>query len=254
LHKTRLNKFAIQLRVITMKSIFLSHLCDKIIKLAVAVASVLTLNACSTQSLQSGQNYCSGSANYTVIFQSQWSAVIHPSDFPDNPHYSKLVGAVHNADFTLWQTGAMASSGVKYVAEQGNNYAIEKEINQAIKLKSAKAYIDGVDMKVSPGIVQTEFTVDKHFPKVSLISMIAPSPDWFVGVSGLSLCENNTWVVNKTLALKAYDSGTDSGIAYTAENKETVPKTAISLLTNGIHNENGKILQMATISFKLKGE
>lgn len=45
--------------------------------------------------------------------------------------------------------------------------------------------------------------------------MTGPSPDWFVGVSELNLCEEScTWVENKVLDLYLYDSGTDSGVSY----------------------------------------
>ncbi len=39
--------------------------------------------------------------------------------------------------------------------------------------------------------------------------MIEPSPDWFLGVSGLELCtENCGWVENRTIDLYPCDAGT----------------------------------------------
>lgn len=44
---------------------------------------------------------------------------------------------------------------------------------------------------------------------------VAPSPDWFVGVSGLNLClKNCTWVTSKILPLYPWDAGTDNGVTY----------------------------------------
>lgn len=60
------------------------------------------------------------------------------------------------------------------------------------------------------------FRVDPINHLVSFVSMIDPSPDWFVGVSGLELClPNCTWIENKVMELYPWDAGTDSGATYT---------------------------------------
>ena len=44
--------------------------------------------------------------------------------------------------------------------------------------------------------------------------MIAPSPDWFVGVSSFNLCDNGEWIDDKTIELFGYDGGSRQGTAY----------------------------------------
>lgn len=45
--------------------------------------------------------------------------------------------------------------------------------------------------------------------------MLDPSPDWFVGISGLELCQQNcTWADYKVVELYPWDAGTDSGPTY----------------------------------------
>ena len=51
--------------------------------------------------------------------------------------------------------------------------------------------------------------------------MIAPSPDWFVGVTGLPLYEDGSWVEELVVELYPYDAGTDSGSTYESPNKPT---------------------------------
>jgi hypothetical protein len=46
----------------------------------------------------------------------------------------------------------------------------------------------------SPSSVSLSFEVTQAYAFVSLVSMLAPSSDWFVGASGLSLIENGQWV------------------------------------------------------------
>ena len=46
----------------------------------------------------------------------------HPNAFPFSPaigHFSPLVGASHEAAYSLWMSGMKASEGVKNVAESG---------------------------------------------------------------------------------------------------------------------------------------
>ena len=61
--------------------------------------------------------------------------------------------------------------------------------------------------------------------------MIAPSPDWFVGVHDLSLLVDGNWVDELVIDLEAYDAGTDSGATYTSANQRTSPQASITRLT-----------------------
>src|SRR5262249_21560273 len=58
--------------------------------------------------------------------------------------------------------------------------------------------------------------------------MIAPSPDWFVGVSGLELLQGGEWRDLVVVPLFAFDAGTDSGTFYSAPNQPTAPPDPIA--------------------------
>lgn len=59
------------------------------------------------------------------------------------------------------------------------------------------------------------FRVDSDHHLLSLVSMIFPSPDWFVGVSGLELCQTDCkWIERKEVELYPWDAGTDGGTSY----------------------------------------
>ena len=60
--------------------------------------------------------------------------------------------------------------------------------------------------------------------------MIAPSPDWFVGVDSFLLRNDGKWIDNQTFELVGWDSGTDSGESFTSEDADTNPREAISML------------------------
>lgn len=80
------------------------------------------------------------------------------------------------------------------------------------------------------------FDVRLGAPLVTLVSMIAPSPDWFVGVAGLSLVEGGDWRDEVVVELFAYDAGTDSGPTYTSSNQVTQPQAPITKIQGGPFN------------------
>jgi hypothetical protein len=92
--------------------------------------------------------------------------------------------------------------------------------------------IYGNGTSVGDGKVHTEFTIDCMHPLVSVISMIAPSPDWIVGVHDLLLCRQGDWVKEYHADLFAYDCGTDSGESYTSPNAPENPHQIIKELRN----------------------
>ena len=64
------------------------------------------------------------------------------------------------------------------------------------------------------------------------MTRIVPSPDWFVGVTNLSLCQNNTWVSKITVPLSLYDAGTDNGLTFTSPNWETSPRDPVKMISS----------------------
>ena len=62
---------------------------------------------------------------------------------------------------------------------------------------------------------------------------IVPSPDWFVGVDSLDLCEGGQWKENVSLELFPYDAGTDSGFTFSSPNYETIPQDKVTQVGPG---------------------
>jgi hypothetical protein len=166
-------------------------------------------------------------ATYRLTFESTWSAATHPADFPPNPHFSGLIGAVHATEARLWEEGELASPGIKNMAERGFKEPLGAEVDTLIAHSEACSELSGGGINPSPGTVELVFTVDLDCPAVSVVSMIAPSPDWFVGVSGLLLFEDGAWVDGKVVELFPFDAGTDSGLSYLSPDQATNPPEPI---------------------------
>ena len=169
-------------------------------------------------------------AMYVVVFNSTWSAETHPTDFPTSPHFSGLIGATHNSTVKLWEAGGLASPGIKNMAETGGKDPMNSEIETLIQSGPAGVKLSGGGINPSPGTVSLDFEISIDFPLVTLVSMIAPSPDWFVGVSELSLMAGGEWVDELVVDLHGYDAGTDSGATFASSNAETTPAEPIAII------------------------
>jgi hypothetical protein len=188
-------------------------------------------------------------AKYKVTFNSTWSEETHPDDFPSNPHFSGLIGASHNDKIKFWKKGEIASPGIKNMAETGSKSPLDKEIYSAIFKQKAFKILSGDGIGNSPGSTSLVFKVSEEYPLVSLVSMIAPSPDWFVGVDSLNLFENGSFISQKTVVLYAYDSGTDSGTNYTSPDDPTEPPEQIFMIETSPFLYNNTIVPVGFFTF-----
>ena len=170
------------------------------------------------------------SALYRIEFEATWSDSTHPNEFPGNAHFSPLIGGVHDDSVSFWELGDTASPGMEEMAEVGRTRTLAEEIRAEMP-KRAFAVVQGSGTR-SPGSTSIDtVVVNADFPLVTLVTMIAPSPDWFAGVTGQSLLdEDGEWVDELRIDLYPLDAGTDSGTTYTSPNQDTSPKEPISNL------------------------
>ena len=173
-----------------------------------------------------------GVATYEVVFDATWSATSLPGAFPFNAHFSALIGAVHSDAVSLWEPGGIATPGIEIMAETGGTGTLTSEINALISQGTALERISG-NSAFPPVMVSDTFEVTTEHSQVSVVTMIAPSPDWFVGVHGLELFENGRFVDEITVPLFAYDSGTDAGVDFTSGNSDVTPHEPIEQMTMG---------------------
>ena len=196
-------------------------------------------------------NFSQSTANYDIALTTIWNVEEHTS-VPGNAHWSPLVGATHSIENEFLSLGSLATLGVKDVAEFGDSFAFENEINAIIMddqadqlLKDNFSPFAGNDSNAN----FTGVTVSEDFPLITLISMVAPSPDWFIAINSLNLrsdnpAVNNGWKETFTIDVFAYDAGTDDGSNYTSGNSANTP-VAISMINGFPINGN----RMATITF-----
>jgi len=189
-------------------------------------------------------------ARYSVTFEATWSADSHPTDFPSNAHFTRLVGSTHRDGAAFWAPGGIASQGVEDMAERGRTSPLDSIIEGQIANGHAEHLLLGDSVPSSPGSTSFAFEASQEYSRVSLVSMVAPSPDWFVGVQGIDLFAGEVWADEVTVDLYPWDAGTDRGGTYTSPNFDMVPQDPISELTGPPVEWNGAVASMGTFTFE----
>ena len=165
-------------------------------------------------------------ATYQVTFQGTWTTAATPGGLPSGAHFSPLIGTTHNDRVTFWQAGGTASPGIEDVAELGQTRVFKSEINA--RADAGPVIETSIGGGGTPE-VSVGFEATKERPLVTLLTMIAPSPDWFVGVSGLSLLDaRGRWLSRLDVDLFPYDAGTENGTGFSLSNPATVPQGTIA--------------------------
>lgn len=157
-----------------------------------------------------------------MTFEGIWSNETHPRDFPFAvwlTHFSDVIGATHDGNFSFWGENHIATDAFKSLAEFGSVRALDFELRSKgsrlrTLIKAAGLWYPSVNTNTS-----ANFRTDRIHHKLSVVSMFGPSPDWVVGVSGLNLCEMDcTWKDSLDIDLYPWDAGTDNGITYMVPN------------------------------------
>ncbi len=188
-------------------------------------------------------------ASYRVTIITNWSA---PNfGVPTvNPHFTRLIGMVHSKDSFLW--AQLATPGLEFVAEVGSTGRLNNEIDSMIARQKALARF-GMNPPLPTGTIDSVFLFTTDHSCFSFASMIAPSPDWFIGVNKIDLLENGQWLAEKTVDLFVHDAGTEDGDVFGYDNPATVPQQNIYVLTPTtamvLANGNATIPRIGTIKF-----
>lgn len=175
-------------------------------------------------------------AQNSVVYQfeyiAEWSVDTHPTTFPSNAHFSGAIGATHTDQLSIWFPGGIATDGIEDMAETGSPTQLNNEVLQYITDGTANQFLNLGGINSSPGMRINNFTANAAYPLLSIVSMVAPSPDWFVGIHDVNLRPGGIWVRELVFDLYPYDAGTDAGINYVNANIDITPHIPIVDITD----------------------
>lgn len=206
------------------------------------------LFSCKKTELQTTPVYSEASYKMTVTMN--WTSP--QFSVPTGAHVTTLIGMIHSKDTLLWKEGKLATEGLEDVAEVGNITKMNLEIDAIIAKNKALSKFQ-IAAPLITGTAETNLLFNTTYPTISFASMIAPSPDWFMGVSNISLFVNNKWLDELNLYVRVYDAGTEDGDIFGYNNPSTSPQQPAMLLTatnaSVLANTNATIAPIATIRF-----
>jgi hypothetical protein len=165
-------------------------------------------------------------ATYRVTLDANWIGATHPSTLPGNAHFSGPVLAVHSTPGSMFAPGQRASSGIEQMAEVGGTSTLLDELRSTPGVTFARS-TNGIPAPATPAR-SFIITVSQSAPLVSLVTMLAPSPDWFVGFADRNTFVGGQWIDTIAFDVGNYDAGTDSGSRFTSGNADTNPAQTIS--------------------------
>ena len=186
---------------------------------------------------------------YKVTFNATWNNQSHPLDYPKDALLSGLIGATHNQNYYIFVDGKTATDGLEALFEKGAHSPLDTEIIQSISSGDAGSLFESGPLLKFPGNISAQFTADEKYPLVSVVAMIAPSPDWFTGVSNVSLKHDGKWIDTVTLPLLAWDAGTDFGSTYLAKNADAQPSQSVRINASLHFAGPDGIAKIGTVTF-----
>ena len=195
----------------------------KYIIVAIAIVSAFSFTSCDKEE--------ETTATYEITFTGTWSESSHPTAYPSNSHFSSLIGLSHSSNTHLFEIGSLASEGIKNMAETGGTGVLGDEIDEIIDNGGGFKKIIGSGVGTGSGNTSVTVKVNLENSHVTIVSMIAPSPDWFIAVQALNLIEDGKFIESKTVEGIIYDSGTDSGTTFATANILTSPAQNIYINT-----------------------
>lgn len=220
---------------------------NKVIYSIIGVA--LLFGACKKKEPQEVQEE---SATYTVTFQGEWSSTSHPNSFPIGDHFSKLVGLTHPDYTSIAQEGHLASPGIKSMAETGSTSPLTSEMNAMISNNMGTLILGAGNIPTGISSESIEFTIHKDVPRVSIMTMVAPSPDWFVATLDTKLYYEGKFIETLTVDAILYDAGTDDGISFNSANSPTNPQANITKLVAPPLGNGTSVVRLGKFTFVKK--
>jgi hypothetical protein len=187
---------------------------------------------------------------YRVTMDLTWSEQTHPDDWPEFPHTSPLVGGPHSGSVFFWLEGDLASPGIQEMAELGGTGLLINEMNAAGSQSGVP--VTGGSIFPAPGTATASFNMTRPVGRVTMVTMIACSPDWFTGVTGLPLFAHGRYKDDYVVPLYSWDAGTDSGPSYESPDQVTIPPDPIVRIFSGPLGVGGTSPPVGTFRFEVQ--
>lgn len=166
---------------------------------------------------------------YKITFMTDWGdpRLKNIIGYPENepPHTGNFFLIQHDDKYNLFSVGDFASNGIAESSMFGTNGSLMKE--------SDNYSYQVADVLMTPGEKSFIVKYDPDNPYFSFVTMIAPSADWFTGISSVDMRKLGNKV---KIPLYAYNAGTDYGNEFITFPKHPREDKTLPIfpITNGV--------------------
>jgi hypothetical protein len=179
----------------------------------------------TTSGVTGGGSELVASAGYTLTFGTTFSEETYPMDYPANATFGPIVAIMHAPEVTIFQSGQLASDGLKAYAEDGDVGALAAFLTADLGEEGDALF--SITTETASSAVSTttiNVTATPSRTRITFLAKLNPSPDWFVGVSSFDVTDGNNLIEFADFDLVPIDAGTDAGNTYNADNEvESLP-------------------------------
>ncbi len=213
------------------------------------ILAPLTASSCSNKGME--VLVPESEVTYRVELKLDWSTP--KFSLPaSNPHFTWFIGMIHQKDSFLWAANGLASEGLEFLAEVGSNGRLNNEIDNIISTGKGLSRFGFPSPPITGGF-DSSFRFTAQQSCISFASMIAPSPDWFVGLNNFNLLKDNIWMSDVTVPLFLYDAGTEDGDVFGYDNPATSPRQPVGILNAAaatvLSNGNSALAPIGSLRF-----
>lgn len=164
------------------------------------------------------RGHCTGRALYQVTFENLLTPENFGSLIPESGLvYSPLAGASHSNRISFFTIRGFASPQVEQIAETGQNGRFVQLAQRMKYSRGGVLHVSAANGPTMPGTnTSLYFFVDCAHPHITMLGMIAPSPDWIVQLNNRPMIRDGEFISGENGTLIAYDTGTDDGREFTS--------------------------------------
>ncbi len=135
---------------------------------------------------------CDGNRSYIVTVDYTWRPMFSVGVEEKGPGFVALLCVAHGPKFSLWRVGNPNSPSLTMLLRTQNFSSIRHEIKGNQSLGTVSSYnTSSVSVVKSSGtdVVNVTVSPEINATLISCIAAITPTPDWFIGISDLEMCE-----------------------------------------------------------------
>lgn len=196
---------------------------------------------------------CQKAVRYNVKWEFTWQNdvdsqhLFNGDNTPPVVFVGPSVGVTNLKNQTpFWQFGSLASDGLKSLVEDGATTILEKELEtKGVQFFSTPKTVGGVTSSV------ISMNVGANMVKATLAAQLNPSPGWFVGVSGVLLCdEYENWINLVSFPLMPINAGTTTDTSFIPPTTPADPPDGISYLKGDLLDTLFNGFPIGTVTFQ----